>query len=159
MKLEKYTTEASINKLTYIFESIGQKVIVKVVEYSKLNPAFIGLPSEIEVYNLGFGDWDDSIKDFNDQITSNNGDTDKVLATVANTTNEFWEEYPDAFLYFKGSQPFGEKPLRTRLYQMSMNRYFTEINKVADIFGLTDAGWEIFIVDKNYIAFLISRKD
>lgn len=159
MKLEKYTTQSSVDKLSYTFESIGIKTIIKVVEYTQLNPQLIGLYSDVQVYNLGFGDWNDDIQDFDDHIKSNNGDTEKVLSTVANTTNEFWEEYPDAFLYFKGSQPFGDKPLITRLYQMNMNRYFNDISKIADIFGLTESGWEIFTGNKNYIAFLISRKN
>jgi hypothetical protein len=159
MKADKYPTEASINKLIYTFESIGIKKIEKIVQYTKISSEEIGLPPYIEVYNLGFGDWDNQQEDYSDEIRSNNGDTNKVLATVANTTKEFWSSYPDAVLYFKGSQPLGEQPIRTRLYQMGINRYFNEISEVADVYGLSEDGWQVFKADKNYTAFLISKKD
>jgi hypothetical protein len=158
MKIEKYITETSVNRLRYTFESIGIRVITKIIVYTKIPPYYLDLPSEYEVYNLGFGDWNEEKDDFDDKIESNNGDTEKVLATVANTTIEFWEEYPEAYIYFRGSQPLGEKPRRTRLYQMGINRYFTEINPTANIFGLTDYDWEAFEQNKNYNAFLISKK-
>jgi hypothetical protein len=159
MQLDKYYTETTVGSLTYTFESIGRTIIKKVVQYSKMPPSYIGLSSDSNVYNLAFGDWDDEINDFSDQITSNNGDMEKVLATVANTASIFWSEYPNTFIYFEGSQPEGKEYLRTYLYQKKLNRYFRDISTVALVFGLTDYGWELFTVNKNYSAFLISQKD
>jgi hypothetical protein len=121
MQIEIYKTKSNVDSLVFTFESIGEKVIRKVVEYTKLNPVYVGLPIGTEVYNLAFGDWNDSIDDYEDSIESKNGDIQKVLATVANTVFEFWEEYPNAFVFFRGSQSFGEKARRTRLYQMKIN--------------------------------------
>ena len=159
MQIEKYRTESTVDNLIYTFESVGEKVIKKIVEYSKLNPVYIGLSDDDNVYNLAFGDWNDEINDYVDNVESNNGDMEKVLATVANTAFEFWEEYPDALIFFRGSQPTGEKARRTRLYQMKINRYFADISLIADVRGFENYGWEQFMVDKNYIAFLISQKN
>jgi hypothetical protein len=159
MQIEKYQVETTVDSLIYTFESVGKTTIKKVVEYTKMNPFYIGLPSNADVYNLAFGDWDDEINDFKDTLTSNNGDMEKVLATVANTASSFWSEYPNSFIYFVGSQPKGKESLRTYLYQKKINRYFEDISNVATVYGLTEYGWEQFITNKNYNAFLILQKD
>ena len=130
------------------------------VIYSKIdNPEYVGLPIDSYVYNLGFGDYDEERGGIDDKVESKNGDTERILATVANTANEFWQEYPDALLFFRGSQLPDEKPKRTRLYQMGLNKYMNEINKIAYVFGYGNNGWEVFLPNKNYHAFLILRKD
>ena len=159
MQIEKYNTESTVDNLAYTFESVGERVIQKMVIYTKIeNPKDIGLPHDSIVYNLGFGDWDEEIGELDDQIISKNGDTEKVLATVAETANLFWSEYPNASIFFMGSTPDNETPRRTRLYQMKINRYFSEINSITDIEGYRADEWESFMNHKNYIAFLISRK-
>ena len=160
MNVEKYITKSTVNNLVFTFESIGVSSIKKIVIYSKIEyPEYIDLPSGAEVYNLGFGDFDEESGEIDDKIESKNGDIEKVLATVANTANEFWEEYPDALLFFKGSQQLNEKPRRTRLYQMRLLKYMNEINKITYVYGLNNEQWEIFTPNKNYNAFLILRKD
>ena len=160
MQIEKYRTQSTVDSLIYTIESIGEKVIKKGVIYSKFeNPNDVGLPSYISVYNLGFGDIDEETGEIDDQIVSKNGDTEIVLATVANTASNFWTEYPHAYIFFVGSVPDGEKPRRTRLYQMKINRYFEEISLVANVLGYTEKGWEKFTKSKNYEAFLISQKN
>ena len=57
-----------------------------------------------------------------------------------------------------GSVPEGEKPRRTRLYQMKINRYFSEISNIVDIGGYNGRKWEDFKNNENYTAFLISPK-
>ena len=159
MQIEKYKTESTVDNLIYTFESIGEKVIQKMVIYTRIkDPRIIALPYGTIVYNLAFGDWDSEIGYLDDQVESKNNDTEKVLATVANTAFEFWEEYPDALIFFRGSQPTGEKARRTRLYQMKINRYFAEINLIVDVSGFESNDWEDFMLNKNYIAFLISQK-
>jgi hypothetical protein len=159
MQIEKYKTETTVDNLIYTFESVGEKTIQKMVIYSKVeNPEYVGLSFDSIVYNLGFGDFDKRTKEIDDQIISKNGDTEKVLARVAETANKFWMLYPNASIFFMGSIPEGEKPRRTRLYQMKINRYFSEISNIADIEGYEVNEWEDFMNDKNYIAFLISRK-
>ena len=161
MQIEKYKTESTVDNLIYTFESVGEKVIQKMVVYTKIeNPEDIGLTFDSIVYNLGFGDWNQETGDLDDQIISKNGDTEKVLATVAETVNKFWMLYPNASIFFIGSVPKGEKPRRTRLYQMKINRYFSKINSLVDIGGYNYEGrkWENFVKNENYMAFLISRK-
>jgi hypothetical protein len=159
MQIEKYKTESTVDSLIYTFESVGNREIKKGVIYSKFeNPNTVGLPSNVSVYNLGFGDVNEETEEIDDQIISKNGDTEIVLATVAGTAFNFWAEYPHAYIFFMGSIPEGEKPRRTRLYQMKINRYFEEISLVANVLGYTEKGWEKFIINKNYDAFLISQK-
>lgn len=160
MQIEKYETESTVSSLIFTFESVGERVITKRVIYSKFdNPEDIGLPFNVSVYNLGFGDFNDQIGQLDDQIISQNGDTEQVLATVAGTAFDFWIEYPYARIFFTGSVPEGEKPRRTRLYQMKINRYFAQISMMVNVAGYTENGWETFSKDKNYVAFLISQKN
>jgi hypothetical protein len=91
--------------------------------------------------------------DFSDQITSNNGDMEMVLATVADTTFSFWEKYPRANLFLTGSSVG-----RTYLYQKKIERYWDEINEVAYVAGRLNFQFELFENGKNYDAFLIIRK-
>ncbi len=159
MQIEKYETESTVDSLIYTFESIGERVIQKVVVYSRIKePEAIGLTSDTIVYNLDFGDFNYETGDLDDQIVSKNGDTEKVLATVADTVFEFWEEYPDAVIFFRGSQPSGEKARRTRLYQIKINRYFADIKLIVDVNSFKNDVWEEFMINKNYVAFLISQK-
>jgi hypothetical protein len=158
MQIEIYKTETTVDSLFFTFESVGDKLILKVVEYTKLNPVYVGLPIGTDVYNLAFGDWNDAIGDYEDTIESKNGDMEKVLATVANTALKFWEEYPDFNIFFQGSFSHGEHPRRTRLYQMKINKYFDEISQTVNIRGYGEKGWEDFESGINYTAFLISPK-
>ena len=78
---------------------------------------------------------------------------------MAGTASSFWTEYPHAYIFFVGSIPEGEKPRRTRLYQMKINRYFDDISAIVNVAGFAENGWETFSKDKNYEAFLISQKN
>ena len=42
MQIEKYQVETTIDSLIYTFESVGKTTIKKVVEYTKINPFYIG---------------------------------------------------------------------------------------------------------------------
>ena len=91
--MEKYKTESTVDSLTYTFESVGERVIQKVVVYTRIKePESIGMTTGTIVYNLDFGDFNGQKESLDDQIVSKNGDTEKVLATVADTISEFWEE-------------------------------------------------------------------
>lgn len=154
MKIEKYQTESTTNKLVFSFKSIGSKIIEKKVLFTPIEDSEnYGLPPMINLYNLAFGDWDETLEDIDDSVRSNNGDADKVLATVANTVIEFWVEYPDVPLFMTGSTPG-----RTRLYQNGIFKNYIEINQKVDIYGLFNYEWERYILGKNYDAFLILRK-
>jgi len=82
MKLPRYQLAASENLMTYEFVSEGPKGrIPKLVQYSPTNLK--------DVYNLAFGDRDVHTGQINDEIISNNGDSEKVLATVVATIYAF----------------------------------------------------------------------
>ena len=108
---------------------------------------------------MGFGDWHDRERKIDDFITPGNGDTDKILATIASTVVEFTNIHKTP-VYAKGSSPS-----RTRLYQMGLNKYYEEISALFNIFGLIElkentsrvAGWFKFELGVNYDAFLARK--
>jgi hypothetical protein len=156
MQIEKYQVTNESDGLKYFFDSIGEKTIKKVVHYQQFPPRIViklGLPQQMEVYNLAFGDSIAGTDDFSDNEKSNNGDMEKVLSTVADTTFYFWEKYPQADLFLAGSTV-----IRTYLYRKKIERYWEEINEVAYVTGRFDSEFELFKKGKNYDAFLIIRK-
>nr|WP_291041544.1 hypothetical protein [Dyadobacter sp. 50-39] len=98
---------------------------------------------------------DESGETFNDMLVSNNGDSYKVLATVAATVVEFTENHPKAAVLASGSTKS-----RTRLYRMALNRYLCDIQQQFVIFGYCRNNyWETFIRDQEYEAFLLTRSE
>lgn len=96
MNHDKYQLEADRKLLIFEFTSIGPKGRVKkIVQYSETNLK--------EFFNLGFGDKDDKTGEINDAVITNNGDSQKVLATVASTVYAFTDKYPNAWIYIQGS--------------------------------------------------------
>jgi hypothetical protein len=82
--LEKYTIEADEDFLSYSFYRYGPKGKIKKV----IN--FTPIPSlGVECYNLGFGDWNALHETIDDNIITNNDDTEKVLATVSAIALDF----------------------------------------------------------------------
>ncbi len=78
MKYDKYQLESDTDLFLFEFESVGPKgKIKKLVQYTPTNIK--------DIYNLGFGDKDETTGDIDDRIVTNNGDSTKVLATVAST--------------------------------------------------------------------------
>ncbi|HPN68158.1 MAG TPA: hypothetical protein PLZ32_01525 [Saprospiraceae bacterium] len=123
MNLDKYEIETEINSTYFEFVSRGTHgSIVKVIKYSKIF-------EDQEIYNLGFGDKNFTSGELDDKVISNNGDTDMVLATVASTLHEFFNEYPNAIVYTKGSSQS-----RTRLYQINISKYLNEIVAEFEVF-------------------------
>jgi hypothetical protein len=143
---DKYTVEASTAFLKFEFFSHGPKgSILKRV-------FFRSFKDSPEVYNLAFGDVD--AKDgINDSIVTNNGDSQKVLATVALIVLTFSEKYPEVLIFASGSTA-----VRTRLYQMGIANNLREIEENFYVFGLTGGSWERFKKGIKYEAFLIKRK-
>ncbi len=147
MNYPKYEhIETSGNGLTYEFTSIGPlKEIKKIIQYT---PTVI--PS---LYNLGFGDLAED-GTISDNITSNNSDRDKVLATVVASAYEFTKHHPEATILFSGSTE-----ARTRLYRRLLSLEYNELSKDFIISGITENGNpEPFVKNRNYIAFLAKRK-
>lgn len=147
MKHPKYNYRSESSLQVYEFISEGPKgLIKKLVIYTETT-------SE-NVYNLGFGDFDESTNGINDLSVTNNGDSLKVLATVASTVYAFTERHPDAWILATGSTS-----VRTRLYRMGITNNLAEIETDFIILGYTkNEEWEKFIVGEDYEAFLLTKK-
>lgn len=80
-----YSAEDELN--IFEFDSIGKKgKIKKIVQYTEM--------SVKGYYNLGFGDLDIETREVNDEVITNNGDGQKVLATVVSTLYAFTGKIP-----------------------------------------------------------------
>jgi hypothetical protein len=147
MKHAKYQYRSE--ELFHFYEFISEGpngLIKKIVEYTET--------STENVYNLGFGDFDEATNGINDLSITNNGDSSKVLATVASTVYAFTEKYPSAWIFATGSTT-----VRTRLYRMGITNNLAEISEDFLVFGYNSEGnWENFVVGEDYEAFLLTKK-
>lgn len=145
MNIEKYLFISKDNHQAFAFNSCGPKgTIKKVVLFSQINEW------DENIYNLSFGDWDEIKQEIDDKVISNNGDREKVLATVAATVLEFSKHFPKTLIYVKGSTES-----RTRLYQIGISNYLGEINEFFDIYGFRNGDLEKFRTGRTYEAFFI----
>jgi len=123
MNLERYVYFASNDFQDYEFYSNGPNgKIRKIVMYTKIQ-------DDPAMYNLAFGDADADTGVVYDNVITNNQDRDIVLATVANTINEFSDRYGNNWIFATGSTPS-----RTRLYQMGIAKLWKEISTDFDIY-------------------------
>ena len=145
MHITKYNTFSSSDHTSYEFLSIGPRgTIKKIVNYTELSQG---------IYNLGFGDWDEVDQVVKDDTRSNNGDREKVLATIASTVIEFIKHYPEARIFAQG-----QTMAKTRLYQIGIRANWDEITKAFEIEGFTNGSWESVKHNKNYQAFILIPK-
>lgn len=135
------------NPNTFEFVSEGKNgKIKKLVVYQD-----VGIEG---LFNLAFGDKDLETGLLDDKSISDNGDTEKILATVVLTVFIFTNKYPNAFILAKGSTP-----ARTRLYRRSIFKYLEEAKENFIIYGiLKNQETEEFIPNKEYEGFVIQRK-
>lgn len=146
MKLPKYQLKATDKLSSYEFVSEGPKgLIIKRIQFTLINTD--------EVYNLAFGDKDPVSGEIDDLAISNNGDSEKILATVIGAVYAFCDKNPDAWILATGSSSS-----RTRLYQIGIAKYYQDIAEEFEIYGLIEENWELFGSGKNYLAFLAKRK-
>jgi len=142
MNLPRYDYVPNEEFTDYEFYSEGPNGKIK-----KMITFTVAQQKPVMIYNLAFGDVDNN-GNINDAVTSNNEDRDKVLATVAESINDFCDRYGNHLIFAQGSDH-----VRTRLYQISIARHFEEISKDFEIKGLTIKGWEPFKKNVNYNAF------
>jgi len=102
--------------------------------------------------NLGFGVI--SGNTVVDTHNVNNGDTEIILNTVAYTALYVLDSNPDYNIFISGSTP-----ARTRLYQMKLNKYFSDIPKNYTIYGYDNGIIEPFVTGQTYNGFILSRKN
>lgn len=143
---DRYKVETSPDLQVFEFTSIGPKgSIAKVVKYTEINIKGF--------YNLGFGDKDPITGYISDVTVTNNGDSQKVLATVAATLYAFMSKHPNATVIATGSTE-----TRTRLYRMGITNNLADIEQDFIILGLNKSDWEPFSKNVTYGAFLVRQK-
>ena len=148
MEQERYDIGRNEDTFEYRFFSEGPKgKILKAVQFQP-KPK-VGR----NVFNLAFGDWDESKGKIDDRAISNNGDRVKVLHTVADVVREFINLWPDAIIWVQGSTLS-----RTRLYQMSIASFWKEISQEFEVWGKLGEEWESFRKGVNYREFLLFKK-
>ncbi len=91
----------------------------------------------------------------NDKIVSDNGDSEKVLATVALTIRIFTAKNPEAYIIV-----IGTNEARTRLYRMAISKYLEKIIIDYTVYGLPpgNSSWLLFQRNAEYEAFMLQRK-
>ena len=130
-------------KTQYIFISIGEKSVAKIV--------FI-TPLRDNIWNLGFGDLEAG-GFVNDSVVTNNQDALKVVRTVAKIAIDFLAKYPDCELEIN---PVDEK--RKRLYNNIFRKYFKEILPVFTVIATFGEEEENYSSLKYYDLFRIKFK-
>lgn len=103
-------------------------------------------------YNLELGDVDER-HIMNDRSVSDNGDRDKILATIFNVVDRYTRKYPDRWLFFKGSTN-----ARTRLYRMAIGLNLDELLLTFDIYASNNSRITPFVKNMEIDSFLIIRK-
>lgn len=146
MKLDRYELKSDDKLTTFGFLSEGPKgKIEKVIQFSLVN--------QHDLYNLSLGDKNSLTGDIDDMIVTDNGDSEKVLATVVAAIYAFCDKLPEAWIYATGSTT-----ARTRLYRIGINKYYDVVENDFEIFGQTQNEWERYQKGKDYEAFVIQRK-
>ena len=147
MKLPRYPLSADDQLTTFEFISEGPNGrIVKLIQLTPTNLK--------DFYNLAFGDKDLETGEIDDLAISNNNDSEKVLATVVATVYAFTDKNPEVWVYATGSTA-----TRTRLYRMGIAKHLLNIQSNFDVFGELEDKWESFKKGKDYLGFLVKRKN
>jgi hypothetical protein len=148
MRLESYSMTIDEHLLTFDFVSEGTKgSIKKRIEYQSTKRK--------EVFNLAFGDVDPITNELDDTIISDNGDSEKVLATVAFSIFLFMELYPENIVFATGSTPS-----RTRLYKIGISKNLEELTENFLIYGFDiNEKWQKYNKNEVYSAFYVKSKN
>lgn len=147
MNIEKYPVVVGETSMVFEFVSIGIK--------GRINKLVIYSETDLQnFYNLGFGDKNESTGEIDDEVVTNNGDSERVLATVASTLYTFTDKFPDAKIFATGSTKS-----RTRLYRMGISNNLLAIKQDFDVFGMDEKdNWHPFTKQTAFEAFLVKRK-
>ncbi|HEY8898582.1 MAG TPA: hypothetical protein VIM79_27325 [Niastella sp.] len=106
------------------------------------------------VYNLAFGDTKET-GEIDDNKISDNGDRNKILATVVKVVEMYTNKFPDRWVYFTGSTEH-----RTRLYRMAVTIHLKELSDMFEICSEIKGrvGWVKFQKGLDINAFLVKKK-
>ena len=146
MKVRCYNYDSAENSLYFEFQSISStKTIQKIVVYTPID-------NRSNIYNLALGDLLEN-GEVSDSIVSDNGDLERVIATIVQTMLDFFRKYPDCSIYFKGNTPE-----RTRLYRIIINKEFAEATKIFQLFGIINSKITVFEPNIPFESFVIKLK-
>jgi hypothetical protein len=144
MGKDKYNVTVKSDHLTYEFISEGPKgKITKIVVYQHMFDNF---------YNLAFGDFTNQNEILDDLIVSDNGDTAKILSTVASTLFDFFQHYEGTIVFAQGSTHS-----RNRLYRRYLSQFLDIISENFMLLGELDGKIERFQKGKDYTSFYIHK--
>ncbi|MCF2500535.1 DUF6934 family protein [Dyadobacter chenhuakuii] len=144
MNHQHYVFKYGGKKNTFSFISLGKRGrIKKVVQFRLI---------ENNVYNLGFGDYSEEFDTLDDQVVTDNGDMEKVLATVIAVMEHFLKRNPEVRIFLTGSTPS-----RTRLYQIIISSHYDDLALHFEIYGFQQEQWLPFLKNVNYESFLILK--
>lgn len=126
------------------FVSVGLRIIPKIIIFERIY--------EPDIFNLILAD---RLPNGNIDIltVSDNGDRDKILATVVRALITFFEQQPDAWVLFTGSTP-----ARTRLYRIAISLELDQASEQFDVYGVCGGQLERFQANRPYDKFAFSRK-
>jgi hypothetical protein len=149
MSYESYSVAEAREDLSFFeFTSVGPRGNIKKVV------AFLPT-ADPRVFNLAFGDMysDDSTPD--DRVVTDNGDRNRVLATVAEIVDRYTKRYPTRWVYFRGSTKE-----RTRLYRIAITLNLEVLASKYEILGaLHGTAPQPFAIGTTADFFLIKRKN
>ena len=152
MQIDSYSNiSTSADYKSFVFISEGRHgQLFKLVRFDELK-------ERANTFNLALGTVSSNgVVDY--LGTSNNGDRNKILATVAQITFLFLERYPDKCVYLTGSDQ-----RRTLLYHRAISYGYSELVQLFNIYGYNtrnfyDENFEPFSQRGNYTGFLIEKR-
>lgn len=146
MKYEMYSDyENTDDYSVFDFISVGKKgAIPKRISFTTTE-----VPS---VYNLAFGDVDENGY-LDDYRISDNGDRNKILATVFNVVDIYTKRYPERWITFRGSTKE-----RTRLYRIAVGLNLEELCQIFEIYAYSEEMLSPFYKNMEVNTFVIKRK-
>jgi hypothetical protein len=148
MKYEAYTDvkfNTDYSKFDFISEGCNGKIPKRVQI----------LPMPIpNVYNLSFGDIKEN-GELDDLTISNNGDRNKILATIVKVVVEYSYKFPNRYIFFQGSTE-----QRTRLYRIAVSLNLEELSEIFEIYADITGNLDLVRFQKglDIKAFVIKRK-
>jgi len=166
----------SENSVKYYFISPGLINVMKGIDFN-----FLDRTGNIEVFNLGFGDYDFGTGEIDDNSKTGNNDGRKVFSTVLNAIPKFFQYYPEKMLLIRSSDSTiqfktncqqtckrmcGDKcrkfKQRLRIYRNYLNQNFKQLGIGYDFFGgfIDQNGiilFEPYIIEKEYDVILIKK--
>lgn len=146
MYIDKYQLKSEEEFTRFEFISEGPRgAIRKLIEFQQT--------TEPETYNLAFGDKHPLTGGIDDLTVSDNGDTEKVLATVVAAAYTFLDNHRTAYVYAQGSTK-----ARTRLYRMGITRFYEDMEQDFHLYGRVGEDFVEFESGVEYEGFLAQRK-